>query len=103
MQRKRRDRLLRRRAGPHHLTGDILHRNRVGGHNPARFPDQHSPGAVHDGHTAQDGPDTLGGRFVPQFAQPAGQQTAARLLLRQVDLLWRRRIIEYLMIRAVRP
>jgi SAM-dependent methyltransferase len=34
---------------------------------------------------------------------PAGQQTAARLLLWQVDLLWRRRIIDYLLLRAVRP
>jgi hypothetical protein len=32
-----------------------------------------------------------------------GPAPAARVLLRQVDLLWRRRIIEYLMIRAVRP
>lgn len=32
-----------------------------------------------------------------------GQQVAARLLLRQVELLWRRRIIDYLLIRAVRP
>jgi hypothetical protein len=36
-------------------------------------------------------------------AAPAGQQTAARLLLRQVDLLWRRQIIDYLLLRAVRP
>jgi hypothetical protein len=28
---------------------------------------------------------------------------AARLLLRQVELLWRRRIIDYLLLRAVRP
>jgi SAM-dependent methyltransferase len=34
---------------------------------------------------------------------PVGQHTAARLLLRQVDLLWRRRIIDYLLLRAVRP
>ncbi len=34
---------------------------------------------------------------------PVGQHTAARALLWQVDLLWRRRIIEYLLIRAVRP
>ena len=34
---------------------------------------------------------------------PAGQQAAARLLLGQVDLLWRRRIIDYLLLRAVRP
>jgi hypothetical protein len=64
-----------RRAGQHHLIGDILHWNRVGGHDPARLPDQHSPGAVHDSRTAQGGPDAFGGRFVPQLAQPARQQT----------------------------
>jgi SAM-dependent methyltransferase len=42
-------------------------------------------------------------RLAAPAAAPFGQHTAARLLLRQVDLLWRRRIIEYLMIRAVRP
>jgi erythromycin 3''-O-methyltransferase len=42
-------------------------------------------------------------RLAAPAAAPAGQRAAARLLLRQVDLLWRRRIIEYLMIRAVRP
>jgi erythromycin 3''-O-methyltransferase len=42
-------------------------------------------------------------RLAAPAAAPVGQQAAARLLLRQVDLLWRRRIIEYLMIRAVRP
>ena len=36
-------------------------------------------------------------------AAPAGQQAAARLLLRQVNLLWRRRIIDYVLLRAVRP
>jgi len=35
-------------------------------------------------------------------AQITGQQAAARLLLWQADLLWRRRIIDYLLIRAVR-
>ncbi|MFY9929729.1 MAG: hypothetical protein WAK82_17130 [Streptosporangiaceae bacterium] len=35
-------------------------------------------------------------------AAPAGHQAAARLLLRQVDLLWRRRIIDYLLLRAIR-
>jgi hypothetical protein len=34
---------------------------------------------------------------------PAGQQAIGRLLLRQVDLLWRRGIIDYLLVRAVRP
>jgi cyclopropane fatty-acyl-phospholipid synthase-like methyltransferase len=42
-------------------------------------------------------------RLTSAMAAPAGQQAAARLLLWQVDLLWRRRIIEYLLIRAVRP
>jgi ubiquinone/menaquinone biosynthesis C-methylase UbiE len=36
-------------------------------------------------------------------AAPAGQRTAARLLLRQVELLWRRRISQYILLRAVRP
>ena len=36
-------------------------------------------------------------------AAPAGHQAAARLLLRQVDLLWRRRITDYLILRAARP
>jgi SAM-dependent methyltransferase len=34
---------------------------------------------------------------------PAGQHIAARLLLSQVDLLWRRHIIDYLLLRAIRP
>jgi erythromycin 3''-O-methyltransferase len=34
---------------------------------------------------------------------PVGQRAAARLMLGQVNLLWRRRIIEYLLVRAVRP
>jgi SAM-dependent methyltransferase len=34
---------------------------------------------------------------------PAGQRAAARVLFAQVELLWRRRIIQYLLIRAVRP
>jgi ubiquinone/menaquinone biosynthesis C-methylase UbiE len=36
-------------------------------------------------------------------AAPAGQRTAARLLLSQAELLWRRRIIQYILLRAVRP
>jgi hypothetical protein len=36
-------------------------------------------------------------------AAPAGQQAIGRLLLGQVNLLWRRGIIEYLLLRAVRP
>jgi hypothetical protein len=31
-----------------------------------------------------------------------GQRAAARLLLRQVDLLWRRGVIDYLLLHAVR-
>jgi len=42
-------------------------------------------------------------RLARPMAAPAGQQAAARLLLWQVDLLWRRRIIDYLLLRAVRP
>jgi ubiquinone/menaquinone biosynthesis C-methylase UbiE len=36
-------------------------------------------------------------------AAPAGQRTAARLLLGQAELLWRRGIIQYILLRAVRP
>ena len=36
------------------------------------------------------------------LAAPAGQRTAARLLLRQVELLWRHQIIQYILIRASR-
>jgi hypothetical protein len=36
-------------------------------------------------------------------AAPTGQRIAARALLWQVELLWRRRIIDYLLVRAVRP
>ena len=35
-------------------------------------------------------------------AAPAGQRAAARLLLQQVNLLWRRQIIDYVLLRAVR-
>lgn len=42
-------------------------------------------------------------RLAGPTAAPAGQHAAARLLLRQVDLLWQRRIIDYLLLRAVRP
>jgi erythromycin 3''-O-methyltransferase len=41
-------------------------------------------------------------RLATARAAPAGHQAAARLLLRQVDLLWRHRIIDYLLLRAVR-
>jgi hypothetical protein len=36
-------------------------------------------------------------------AEAAGQRAIGRLLLGQVNLLWRRGIIEYLLLRAVRP
>jgi len=42
-------------------------------------------------------------RLAAPAGAPAGQQAAARLLLWQVGLLWRRRIIDYLLLRAVRP
>ena len=36
-------------------------------------------------------------------AAPSGHRAAARVLLWQVELLWRRRIIEYVLVRAIRP
>jgi hypothetical protein len=42
-------------------------------------------------------------RLDDRVRAPAGQRAAARLLLGQADLLWRRRIIDYLLLRAVRP
>jgi MPBQ/MSBQ methyltransferase len=42
-------------------------------------------------------------RLATPMAAPTGQQAAARVLLRQVDLLWRRQIIDYVLLRAVRP
>ena len=42
-------------------------------------------------------------RLAATGTAPAGQRAAARLLTRQVDLLWRRGIIDYLLLRAVRP
>ena len=42
-------------------------------------------------------------RLTARLGAPPGQQEAARLLLWQVGLLWRRRIIDYLLLRAVRP
>jgi erythromycin 3''-O-methyltransferase len=42
-------------------------------------------------------------RLARTTAAPFGQHTAAHLLLWQVDLLWRRRIIDYLLLCAVRP
>ena len=34
---------------------------------------------------------------------PFGQRQGARLLLTQVELLWRRRIIDYVLLRARKP
>jgi MPBQ/MSBQ methyltransferase len=42
-------------------------------------------------------------RLAAPMAAPAGQQAAARMLLSQVSLLWRRHIIDYVLLRAVRP
>jgi cyclopropane fatty-acyl-phospholipid synthase-like methyltransferase len=42
-------------------------------------------------------------RLASPRAAPAGQQAIGRLLLRQVGLLWRRGIIDYVLLRAVRP
>ena len=42
-------------------------------------------------------------RLATPMTAPAGQQAAARVLLWQVGLLWRRRIIDYVLLRAVRP
>jgi hypothetical protein len=42
-------------------------------------------------------------RLASPMPAPAGHQAAARVLLWQVDLLWRRRIIDYMLLRAVRP
>jgi hypothetical protein len=42
-------------------------------------------------------------RLAGPASAPAGQHAAAHLLLRQVDLLYRRHIIDYLLLRATRP
>ena len=42
-------------------------------------------------------------RLASAMAAPVGQHAAARLLRWQVELLWRHRIIDYVLIRAVRP
>jgi SAM-dependent methyltransferase len=42
-------------------------------------------------------------RLARTTTAPFGQHTAAHLLLWQVNLLWRRQIIDYLLLRAVRP
>jgi SAM-dependent methyltransferase len=45
----------------------------------------------------------IGARLSRSAPAPLGHRTAAHVLLRQVELLWRRRIIDYLLLRAVRP
>jgi SAM-dependent methyltransferase len=42
-------------------------------------------------------------RLAAATAAPAGHQAAARVLLWQLNLLWRRHMIDYLLLRAVRP
>jgi SAM-dependent methyltransferase len=42
-------------------------------------------------------------RLAGPTTAPTGQHTAARLLLRQVDLLYRHHLIDYLLLRATRP
>jgi hypothetical protein len=45
----------------------------------------------------------IGQRLSRSPSAPLGHRTAARVMLWQVDLLWRHRIIDYLLLRAVRP
>jgi hypothetical protein len=45
----------------------------------------------------------IGARLSRSPPAPLGHRTAAYVLLWQVELLWRRRIIDYLLFRAVRP
>ena len=45
----------------------------------------------------------IGARLSRSAPAPFGHRTAAHVLVRQVELLWRRRIIDYLLLRAVRP
>jgi SAM-dependent methyltransferase len=42
-------------------------------------------------------------RLSGALAAPAGHRAAARALLWQVELLWRRRVIDYILLRAIRP
>jgi SAM-dependent methyltransferase len=49
------------------------------------------------GSGAHDAPGAPGA-----WAAPAGHVTAARALLRQVELLWRHHLIDYILLRAVR-
>jgi len=45
----------------------------------------------------------IGARLSGSPRAPLGHRSAARVLLWQVELLWRRRIIDYLLVRAARP
>ena len=45
----------------------------------------------------------IGARLARSPSAPLGHRAAAQVLLWQMELLWRRRIIEYLLLRAVRP
>src|SRR5215470_5225688 len=45
----------------------------------------------------------IGARLARSPSAPLGHRVAAQVLLWQMDLLWRRRIIDYLLLRAVRP
>ena len=45
----------------------------------------------------------IGARLSGSPRAPLGHRTAARVLLSQVELLWRHRIIDYLLVRAARP
>ena len=42
-------------------------------------------------------------RLSSPAAAPAGQRAVACALLWQVELLWRRHVIDYILLRAVRP
>ena len=52
--------------------------------------------------------NTAGGAFVRakldrEREAPLSFRLASRVMLSQVDLLWRRRVIDYLLLRAVKP
>ena len=72
--------VIRSRGGGHgcrdQAAADVVCRNGIRRHDATRFPDQHRPGAVHDGHISQDGPDALGRRLEPHLVEPARQQAA---------------------------
>jgi hypothetical protein len=45
----------------------------------------------------------IGARLARSPSAPLGHRVAAQVLLWQMELLWRRRIIDYLLLRASRP